>query len=211
VGPSRNTFIDAQGPSTPTLLQSPIASASSLFDPLTPTEDPYSDPGVYRPEQGRFPLSSHRPRVPQGLVNAIAEDPINAAALLLQIAESASLPATTQSKSQLLPLPVSRSLSIEPRSPVPALSSRLFPTSTATTTPMTSRASSAVTRHDSTVSAIAPTTQIFSLLDQVDKAKPPPVTKRQTSKNFYPACQGSATAAPGRTEKGEGGALGSNN
>jgi len=166
VGPSRNTFTDAQGPSTPTLLQSPIASTSSLFDPLTPTEDLYPDPEVYRPEQGRFPLSSHRPRVPQGLVNAIAEDPINAAALLLQIAESASLPATTQSKSQLLPLPVSRSLSIEPRSPVPALSSRLFPTSTATTTPMTSRASSAVPRHDSTVSAIAPTTQILSLLDQ---------------------------------------------
>jgi len=166
VDPSRNTFTDAQGPSTPTLLQSPIASTSSLFDPLTPTEDLFLNPEVYRPEQGRSQLSSHRPRVPQGLVNAIAEDPINAAALLLQIAESAPLPATAQSKSQLLPLPASRSLSIEPRSPVPALSSRLFPTSTATMTPMTSRASSAVPRQDSTVSAFAPTTQILSLLDQ---------------------------------------------
>jgi len=166
VDPSRTTFTDGQGPSTPMLLRSPIASTSSLFDPLTPTEDLYSDPEVYRPEQGRFQLSSHRPCVPQGLVNAIAEDPINAAALLLQIAKSAPLPATAQSKSQLLPLPASRSLSIEPWSPVPALSSRPFPTSTATTTPMMSRASSAVPRQDSIISPTAPTTQVLSLLDQ---------------------------------------------
>ena len=166
VDPSKNTFTDGQGPSTPTFLQSPIASTSSLFDPLTPTEDLSLDPEVYGPEQGRFQLSSHRPRVPQGLVNAIAEDPINTAALLLQIAKFAPLPAAAPSKSQLLPLPASRSLSIEPRTPVPTLSPRPFPTSTATMTAMTSRASSAVPRQDPTVSAIAPTAQILSLLDQ---------------------------------------------
>ena len=166
VDPSRNTFPDGQGPSTPMLLQSPIASTSSLFDPLTPTEDLNLDPEVYRPEQGRFQPSSHRPRVPQGLVDAIAEDPISAAALLMQIAKSASLSATAPSKSQLLPLPASRPLSIEPRTPVPALSPRPFPTSTATTTARTSRASSAVPRQDPAVSAIAPTTQILSLLDK---------------------------------------------
>lgn len=157
---------DGQRASTPTLLQSPIASTSSLFDPLTPTEDLCSEPDIYRPEQGRFHLSFLRPRVPQELVNAVAEDPINSAALLLQTAMCAPSPVNAQSKSQLLPPPASRSLSIDRHSPAPALSSQPFATSTTTTTPTSSRASSAVPIQRSTVPAVAPTAQILSLLDQ---------------------------------------------
>jgi len=165
VEPSQNRT-DGQGPSTPTLLHSPIASTSSLFDPLTPTEDFLAEPDIYRPEQGRSQLPSYRSCVPQDLVNAIAEDPINAAALLLQIATSAPSLTTAQPKSQLLPLPASRSLSVEPQSPVPALSSQQFATLTATMTPISSRASSTVPIQGPTASAIAPAAQILSLLDQ---------------------------------------------
>jgi len=143
--PSQNRT-DGQGPSTPTLLHSPIASTSSLFDPLTPTEDFLAEPDIYRPEQ--------------------AEDPINAAALLLQIATSAPSLATAHPKSQLLPLPASRSLSVEPQSPLPALSSQQFATLTATTTPVSSRAASTAPIQGCTASAIAPAAQILSLLDQ---------------------------------------------
>ena len=165
VEPSQNR-IDGQGPSTPTLLHSPIASTSSLFDPLTPTEDFLVEPDIYRPEQGRSQLPSYRSCVPQELVNAIAEDPINAAALLLQIATSGPSLATAQPKSQLLPFPASRSLSVEPQSPVPALSSQQFAPLTATTTPISSRASSTVPIQGPTASAVAPAAQILSLLDQ---------------------------------------------
>jgi hypothetical protein len=165
VDPSQNPT-DGQGPSTPTLLQSPIASTCSLFDPLTPTEDYLAEPDIYRPEQGRSQLPSYRSCIPQELVNAIAEDPINAAALLLQIAASAPSLTTAEPKSQLLPLPASRSLSVETQSPVPALSSRQFATLTATTTPISSRASSTVPIQGPTASVIAPAAQILSLLDQ---------------------------------------------
>jgi len=139
---------DGQGPSTPTLLQSPIASTSSLFDPLTPTGDLLAEPDVYRPEQ--------------------AEDPINAAALLLQIATSTPSLTTAQPKSQLLPLPASRPLllSMEPQSLVPPLSPRPFAMSSGTVTSISSRASSTVPIPGPTASAIAPTAQILSLLDQ---------------------------------------------
>jgi hypothetical protein len=153
-------------PSTPLLLQSPIASTSSLFDPLTPREELCPEPDVYRPEQGRYQLSSHHSRVPQGLVDAIAEDPISAATLLLQIATSATSQATAQSKAQLPQPPASRFLGTEPQFPVPTLSSQQFPTSTATTTPSSSRASSVVPKQGSTLSAITPTAQIPSRLDQ---------------------------------------------
>ncbi|KAI0001435.1 hypothetical protein BJV74DRAFT_818583 [Russula compacta] len=135
----------AQGPSTPTLLQSPVASTSSLFDPLTPREDLCSEPDVYRPEQ--------------------AEDPISAATLLLQIAMSAPPQTTAQSKTLLQP-PTSRFQSIEPQSPVPISSPQPFVASIATTTPISSRAPSAAPRQGSARSAITPTTQILSLLDQ---------------------------------------------
>ena len=165
VDPPTN-YTTGQGPSTPTLLQSPVASTSSLFDPLTPREDLCSEPDVYRPEQGRSQLSSHRPRVPQGLVNAVAEDPISAATLLLQIAMSAPPQTTAQSKTQLLQPPTSRFRSIELQSPVPISSPQSFAASMATTTPISSRAPSATPNQGSAPSAITPTTQILSLLDQ---------------------------------------------
>ncbi|KAH9960829.1 hypothetical protein BC827DRAFT_365100 [Russula dissimulans] len=142
---SRKSLAASRGPSTPTLSQSPIASTSSLFDPLTPTEDLYSEPDVYRLER---------------------EDPITAASLLLRISTSASSQTAAQSKPQLLQPPVSRFLSMEPQSPVPTVSSLPFTTSTAATTPLPSRASSTTPRRGSAASAITPTAQVLSLLDQ---------------------------------------------
>jgi hypothetical protein len=168
--------IAGQAPSTPTLIQSPIASASSVFDPLTPSEDLFSEPDVYRPEQGTSQLSSRRFQIPQGLVNAIADDPISAATLLLQMATTASLD-SSQPKVQSLPPPTSRVLSVEPHSPVPPLSSQPLTPLTATTTPTSSRASSAAPRPGHAASAITPTAQILSFLDQRRPSQAPPGKK----------------------------------
>jgi hypothetical protein len=125
VDPSVNST--SQDLPTPTQLQSPITSTSSLFGPLTPREDLCSEPDVYRPEQ--------------------AEDPIRAATLLLQAMISAPSKAT-QSKAQSQPPPPasSRFLSGESQSPAPALPSDHLATLTTTVTPSMSRASSAAPR-----------------------------------------------------------------
>ncbi|KAI0303764.1 hypothetical protein B0F90DRAFT_1322107 [Multifurca ochricompacta] len=70
----------AQWPITPTFPQSPIASTSSVFDPLTPREDFCSEPDVYRPEQ----------------------DPICATTALLHMATPASLQATQSKPSAIV-------------------------------------------------------------------------------------------------------------
>ncbi|KAI0250206.1 hypothetical protein BJV78DRAFT_1220435 [Lactifluus subvellereus] len=158
---------------TPTLLQSPVASTSSVFDPQTPREDLCLEPDVYRSEQGTSQLSSRRFHIPQALVNAIAEDPITAATLLLQMATTASSQAF-QSKAQSLPSPTSRFLSVEPQSSLPPSSSQPLAISTATTTPTSSRASSAAPRPGLPASANASTAQILSLQGQRRLGQAPP-------------------------------------
>ncbi|KAH9972855.1 hypothetical protein BGW80DRAFT_1312965 [Lactifluus volemus] len=171
LGESPNHISDAAGqvPSTPTLLQSPIASASSVFDPLTPREDLCSEPDVYRPEQGTSRTSSRRVHIPQGLVNAITEDPISAASLLLQMAIAASSQAS-QAKARSLPSPASRYVSVEPQSSMPVSSFQLLTISTPTTTPTSSRASSAAPRPGLPASKL-------SLLDQRRLNQVPPIKK----------------------------------
>ncbi|KAH9037806.1 hypothetical protein EDB85DRAFT_1819238, partial [Lactarius pseudohatsudake] len=102
VDPSVN--FTGQDPPTPTPLQSPITSTSSLFGPMTPREDLYSEPDVHRPEQGTLQLSSRFFQAPQARVAPIAEDPIRAATLLLQALISAPSQAI-QSKAQSQPPP----------------------------------------------------------------------------------------------------------
>ncbi|KAI9439980.1 hypothetical protein H4582DRAFT_2128377 [Lactarius indigo] len=143
VDPSVNST--GQDPPTPTMLQSPITSTSSLFGPLTPREDLYSEPDVYRPEQ--------------------AEDPIRAATLLLQALISAPSQAT-QSKAQSQPPPSSHFLSGELQSPVPTLPSEQFETSTTTATPPISRASSAAPRPWPAAPGTAPPSRVPSVMDQ---------------------------------------------
>lgn len=134
-----------QDPLTPTLLQSPITSTSSLFGPLTPREDLCSEPDVYRPDQ--------------------AEDPIRAATLLLQAMMSAPSPAT-QSKAQSQPPPPSRFQSEVSQSPAPALPSEQLATSTTTVTPSISRASSAAPRSWSAAPGAAASLRVSSPMDQ---------------------------------------------
>ncbi|KAI9461634.1 hypothetical protein BJY52DRAFT_1259164 [Lactarius psammicola] len=145
VDPSVGNSTSQQDPLTPTLLQSPITSTSSLFGPLTPREDLCPEPDVHRPEQ--------------------AEDPIRAATLLLQALISAP-PQATRSKAQSQPPPSSRFLSGELQSPAPALTSEQFTTSTTTSTPPISRASSAVPRPWPAAPAIAPPPRVPSLTNQ---------------------------------------------
>lgn len=140
VNPSINST--GQDPPTPTPLQSPITSTSSLFGPLTPREDLYSEPDVHRPEQ--------------------AEDPIRAATLLLQALISAPSHAT-QSKAQSQP-PPSRFLSGELQSPTPTLPPEQFVTSTITTPPIPS-VSSAVPR-PWPAAPTAPPSRVPSVIDQ---------------------------------------------
>ncbi|KAH9063838.1 hypothetical protein EDB87DRAFT_1600624 [Lactarius vividus] len=130
---------------TPTPLQSPITSTSSLFGPLTPREDLYSEPDVYRPEQ--------------------VEDPIMAATLLLQALISAPSQAT-QSKAQSQPPPSSRFLSGELQSPAPVLPPEQFVTSTITATPPVSRASSAAPRPWPAAPGTTPPSRVPSVMDQ---------------------------------------------
>ena len=163
---SRKSFTAGRGPSTPALSQSPIASTSSLFDPLTPTGDLCSEPDVYGPERGMSQRLSLPHSVPQALVDAVAEDPITAASLLLRMSTSASSQAAAQPKPQLLQPLVSRFLSMEPQSPVPTVSSLPFTTSTAATTPLSSRASSTTPRQGSAASTTTPNAQVLSLSDQ---------------------------------------------
>jgi hypothetical protein len=178
LGESPNHTSDTTGqvPSTPTLLQSPIASTNSVFDPLTPREDLCSEPDVYRPEQGTSRTSSRRFHIPQELGNAITEDPITAASLLLQMAITASSQAS-QAKTRSLPSPASRYVSVEPQPSMPPSSFQPLTTSTATTTPTSSRASSEAPRPGHPASAIAPTTQKLSLLDQRRLSQIPPIKK----------------------------------
>ncbi|KAI0264430.1 hypothetical protein BC834DRAFT_883046 [Gloeopeniophorella convolvens] len=135
-----------QEPSTPTLVQSPIASASSLFDPSTPREDFYSEPDVYRPEQ---------------------EDPVGAAALLLQMAASARPQQAFQPKMQSRASAAPRglnALSLPVPSAIPLPS---FGNVTATVTPASSRASSiAPTQQTNVTPAITSTSQFLTHLDQ---------------------------------------------
>ena len=169
--------ITGLAPLTPTLLQSPVASTSSVFDPLTPSEDLCLEPDVYRPEQGTSQLSSRRSHIPQALVNAIAEDPITAATLLLQMATTASSQASQSKAQQSLPSPASRFLSLEPQSSVPPSCSQPLVISTATTTPTSSRASSAAPRPGLPASVNAPTAQTLSLLDRRRLGQAPPGKK----------------------------------
>ncbi len=137
--PSLNSI--SQDVPTPTLLQSPITSASSLFGPLTPREDLCSEPDVYRSELPSccFQAPQARARVP-----SIAEDPIRAATLLLQAVISTPSQ-TTQTKAQSQP-PPSRILNGEPQSPGPVLPSEQSTTTTTSVTPSVSRASSTAPR-----------------------------------------------------------------
>ncbi len=154
-----------QDPPTPTLLQSPITSTSSLFGPLTPREDLCPEPDVYRPEQGTLQLLSRFSQAPQARVTPIAEDPIRAATLLLQALISAP-PQATQSKAQSQPPPSSRFLSGELQSPAPALPSEQFAASAATATPPISRASSAAPRPWPAAPGTAPPPRVPSLMDR---------------------------------------------
>ena len=143
VDPSVNST--GQDPPTPTLLQSPITSTSSLFGPLTPREDLCSEPEVHRPEQGMLQLLSHRFQASQARITPVAEDPVRAATLLLQAMISAPSPATLSKTQSQLP-PPSRFQSEVSQSPAPALPSEQFATSTTIITPSISRASSAAPR-----------------------------------------------------------------
>jgi hypothetical protein len=154
-----------QDPLTPTLLQSPITSTSSLFGPLTPREDMCSEPDVYRPEQGMLQLLSRFFPAPQARIIPIAEDPIRAATLLLQAMISAPSQAT-QSKAQSQPPPPSRFQSEVSQSPAPALPSDQLATSTTTVTPSISRASSAVPRPWPTATGTAAPLRVSSPMDQ---------------------------------------------
>ena len=155
----------AQYPTTPTVLQSPIASTSSLFGPLTPREDLCSEPDVYRPEQGTLQLPSRYLQAPQARVTPIADDPIRAATLLLQAMISAPSTAT-RSKAPSLPPPSSRFLSGDSQFPAPALPSEQLATSTTTVTPSISRDSSAAPVPRSAAPGTAPTPRVPSLMDQ---------------------------------------------
>ncbi|KAH9068399.1 hypothetical protein EDB83DRAFT_2376269 [Lactarius deliciosus] len=140
VDPSVNSI--GQDPSTPTPLQSPITSTSSLFGPLTPREDLYSESDVHRSEQ--------------------AEDPIRAATLLLQALISAPSQAT-QSKAQSQP-PPSRFLSGELQSPTPTLPPEQFVTSTITPPPISSVSSAAPRPWPA--APTAPLSRVPSVIDQ---------------------------------------------
>ena len=153
-----------QDPLTPTLLQSPITSTSSLFGPLTPREDVCSEPDVYRPEQGTLQLLSCFFHAPQAQM-PIAEDPIRAATLLLQAMISAPSQGT-QSKAQSQPPPPSRFQSEVSQSPAPALSPEQLATSTTTVTPSISRASSAAPRSWTGVLGNAAPIRVSSPMDQ---------------------------------------------
>ncbi|KAI9512108.1 hypothetical protein F5148DRAFT_129777 [Russula earlei] len=166
IEPSKN-HIAGRGPSTPTLPQSPDASTGSILNPMTPSEDFCSEPEVYRPERGRSQLLSHRFGVITSRTGRCYSRRFNyPPTLLLPIATSALSEASAQPKSQLLQPPVSSLQGVELRSPVPTLSSSPFTTSTAATTPLSSRASSTAPRQGLATSAITPTAQILSLSDQ---------------------------------------------
>ncbi|KAH9002967.1 hypothetical protein EDB86DRAFT_2894228 [Lactarius hatsudake] len=151
VNPSVNST--GQDPPTPTSLQSPITSTSSLFGPLTPREDLYSEPDVHRSEQ--------------------AEDPIRAATLLLQALISAPSQ-TTQSKAQSQP-PPSRFLSGELRSPTPTLPPEQFMTSTITTPPISNVASAAPRPWPA--APTAPLSRVPSVIDQRRPSRASPGSK----------------------------------
>jgi hypothetical protein len=153
-----------QDPPTPTLLQSPITSTSSLFGPLTPREDLYSEPDVCRPEQGMPQLLSLRFHAPQARITSLAEDPVRAATLLLQAMISAPSPASL-SKTQSQPPPPSRFQSEMSQSPAPAIPSEQFVTST-TVTPSISRASSAAPRPWPVAPRPAAPPKVPSLMEQ---------------------------------------------
>lgn len=104
-GEARPSSASGVMPTTPALVQSPMASTSSLFDPLTPREEPQPEPEVYRPEQGTSRLRSRRrPRVSQRLVDAIAEDPVAAATMLLDMATNNSSSSQQFQLHQVMPV-----------------------------------------------------------------------------------------------------------